>query len=153
MASNAITGATPRAHARIRLGIAGALAVPLLLLLAVGALFGGWELMHPAADGSALGMPLEYLARSPFTSYFIPGLLLFVVFGIGSIVTLGATILRHWSAPYLLFALGVGQVIWITVELAMTQQFHPVLQPALFGWGAVAALLAYLWHRKNERRG
>jgi hypothetical protein len=143
--------ATPRATEKVRLGVAGIIAILLLALLAVGAFFGGWELMHPAADGSGMGMPLEYLKNSPFTSYVIPGLLLFVVFGVGSVVAALAGILRHWSAPYLTFALGVGQMIWITVELLMVQVVHPVLHPALFGWGIVVAVLAYVWHRGNER--
>jgi hypothetical protein len=153
MAVNVLKAIAPQTNQTIKLGIPGILAIPLLLLLAIGAFFGGWELTHPAADGSALGMPLAYLEHSPFTSYFIPGIILFVVFGVGSIVAVVATVLRHWSAPYLLFALGVGQMIWITVELAMVQVYHPQMHPLLFGWGAVAALLAYVWHRQNQRQG
>ena len=147
MASGLTRMAMPHTRGKIRLGIAGIALIALLILLAVGAFFGGWELMHPAADGSGMGMPLEFLKNSPFTSYFIPGLLLFVVFGVGSAAIVVAALLRHWTAPYLAFA--IGQVIWIAVELAMTQQFHPVLQPALFALGAAVALLAYVWHRSS----
>jgi hypothetical protein len=150
MASGVMTAA-PQTKAKIKLGVPGILAIPLLLLLALGAFFGGWELMHPAADGSGMGMPLAYLEHSPFSSYVLPGILLFVVFGVGSVVAAIATILRHWTAPYLLFALGIGQMIWITVELAMVQVFHPLMHPLMFGWGVVAVILAYFWHRQNER--
>jgi hypothetical protein len=152
MASGAVKAAMPRATGRVRLGIAAYVAMVLLAVLAIGAFFGGWALMNPAADGSGMGMPLDYLKHTPFTSYVIPGVLLFVVFGIGSVVTLLAAILRHWSAPYLTFALGVGQVIWITVELAMIQVVHPIMHPALFTLGVALAVLAYLWHRSSEQR-
>lgn len=72
MASSATSAVMPRTKGKIRLGIAGIIAIPWPLLLAIGAFFGGWELMHPAANGSGLGMPLEYLTHSPFTSYVIP---------------------------------------------------------------------------------
>jgi len=150
--ANSVTGvATPRTRGKIRLGAAGIASIALLSFLAVGAFFGGWLLMHPAADGSGLGMPAEWLQSSPFTSWFIPGLILLTVFGIGSVVAVVAGLLRQWSAPYLTFAIGVGQMIWITVELAMVQQFHPILQPGCFTLGAALAILAYVWHRQNER--
>lgn len=46
-------------------------------------------------------------------------------------------------------AIGVGQMIWITVELIVVRQFHPVLQPGCFSLGLALAVLAYLWHRRN----
>jgi hypothetical protein len=137
MASGAVRAAMPRTTGKIRLGGAAVGAMALLVFLAIGAFFGGWELMHPGADGSGLGMPAEWIKYSPFGSWFIPGLVLFTVFGVGSAVTVLAAILRHWSAPYLTFAIGVGQMIWITVELIVVQQFHPIL--------------AYLWYRHNEQ--
>ncbi len=151
MASGAMRAAMPRRTEKIRLGAAAIGAMGLLAFLAVGAFFGGWELMHPGADGSGLGMPAEWIQRTPFGSWFIPGLILFTVFGVGSTVTFVAAALRHWSAPYLTFAIGVGQMIWITVELIVVRQFHPVLQPGCFGIGAALAILAYLWHRHNMR--
>jgi len=150
-ANGAVGAANTRTSGRIRLGAAGIASVALLVFLAVGAFFGGWELMHPAADGSGLGMPAEWIQSTPFSSWLIPGLILFMVFGIGSVVAVVAGLLRHWSAPYLTFAIGVGQMIWITVELAMVQRFHPILQPGCFALGAALAILAYVWHRQNER--
>ncbi len=150
MASGAMRAAMPRTSGKIRLGGAAIGAMGLLAFLAVGAFFGGWELMHPASDGSGLGMPAEWIQSTPFGSWFIPGLILFTVFGVGSAITLVVALFRHWSAPYLTFAIGVGQMIWITVELIAVQKFHPVLQPGCFALGAALAILAYLWHRHNE---
>ncbi len=144
------SAAMPRTTGKIRLGGAAIGAMALLAFLAVGAFFGGWELMHPAADGSGLGMPAEWIQSTPFGTWFIPGLILFTVFGVGSTVTLFAAIFRHWTAPYLTFAIGAGQMIWITVELIAVQKFHPILQPGCFAIGAALAILAYLWHRHNE---
>jgi hypothetical protein len=127
----------------------GLATLALVAFLAVAALFGGWGLMHPAPDGSGLGMPAAWLEGSPFGSYFIPGLLLFGVFGVGSLVTLALAALRSSFAPYLAFAIGVGQMIWIVVELAiMTKAGLSFLQPFCFTLGTAIALLAYAWWRR-----
>ncbi len=144
-------GAASGESGRTRLSAAAVGAMALLAFLAVGAFFGGWELMHPAVDGSGLGMPAEWIQTTPFGSWFIPGLVLFTVFGVGSTVTVVAAVRRHWTAPYLTFAIGIGQMIWITVELIVVRQFHPVLQPGCFSIGAALAILAYLWYRHDER--
>ena len=126
----------------------GYVALALVLFLAVSALGGGWGLMSPSPDGSGLGMPLAWLGGSPFTSYFIPGVLLFTVFGLGSVATIVLAALRSSLAPYLAFAMGVGQMIWIAVELVMMSH-APIsfLQPFCFTLGAIIAALAYAWWR------
>jgi hypothetical protein len=152
MVADVVRVVKPRSAGPIKLTVSGMAAIAMLAALAIGAFYGGWELMHPAADGSSMEMPLEYLRHSPFASYFIPGLLLFTVFGVGSVVAALAGVIRHWSALYLSFAIGVGQMIWITVELLMVQVFHPVLHPGLFCWGAAIAILAFFWWRKTLPR-
>jgi hypothetical protein len=54
----------------------------LLLILALNAFGGGFYGMSGAKD-----VPLEWLEGSPFHSYFIPGLILFVVIGGFSLIT------------------------------------------------------------------
>ena len=132
-----------------RMSGVGLVALGLVAFLAVAALGGGWGLMNPAPDGSGLGMSVSWLEGSPFTSYVIPGLILFGVFGVGSLVTVVAGLLRSSVAPYFAFALGVGQMIWIVVETVIMSKagFHP-LQPFCFTLGVTIALLAFIWWRQ-----
>lgn len=53
----------------------------LLVLLGFGAVAGGGVLML-APDGSLMGMPVSLLKNTPFTNFFIPGLVLFLCNGI-----------------------------------------------------------------------
>ena len=53
--------------------------------LGFSALYGGAVLMLKRAS-DPLGMPMEWLDDTPFTDYFVPGLTLFSVFGVGSFV-------------------------------------------------------------------
>lgn len=121
--------------------------VALLVLMGVAALPSGWGLMHPEADGSALGMSVQWLEGTPFDSYIIPGVILFSLFGLGAIATAVVALLRQWPAPYLAFAIGVGLVIWIIVQVSTLRMFF-FLQPVMLAWGAVLAILAYLWWRR-----
>jgi ABC-type proline/glycine betaine transport system permease subunit len=72
----------------------------LLLFNAIGALFGGWNLItHP--DGSSLQMSLDFLKKTPFHTYLIPGIILFVANGLFSIFVLLALVFRFWYASWL----------------------------------------------------
>ncbi len=68
------------------------------MLLAVGALAGGAALFsYP--DGSALRMPLSMLEHSGFTSFRVPGFILFVVIGLLPLAGAIATLRRlPWAA-------------------------------------------------------
>ena len=125
-----------------------------LFALALGALPAGWSLITQP-DGSGIGMPIEWLDKSPFADFAIPGFILFALFGIGSLVTIYGLIFRpHWAwaesvtrplnAHWSLLAamlIGLGQMIWIIVQLLMTQRFF-FLQPICFGVGLVIFALA-----------
>ena len=84
------------------------------------------------------------LAGSPFADYLIPGLILGGLFGLGSLATafLG---LRGWRlAPFVAVAIGVGQMIWIVIELAIIHEFS-FLHPTMFAIGFVIAVSSGFW--------
>ncbi len=89
-------------------------------------------------------MPLRLLDGSPFPDYFVPGLILGGLFGVGSfvVVVLGWRNLR--IAPFLAFAIGCGQMIWIVVELAIIKELS-ILHPICFGMGLVIAVASVKW--------
>jgi hypothetical protein len=122
---------------------AGKTAVSLPILLGIGALAGGVALAAKP-DGSVMQFPVSLLAGSPFPDFFIPGLILGGLFGVGSVVV-AAIGLRSWKiAPFLAFAIGCGQMIWIVVELAIIKELS-VLHPICFGLGLAIAVAAALW--------
>jgi hypothetical protein len=74
-----------------------------------------------AANGA--GVPLEYLKNSPFSSYFVPGLILGVVVGGTQLAAAIALLAKRGIALLLSAIAGFGMLIWIFAELAMIQQF------------------------------
>jgi hypothetical protein len=124
----------------------------LLLVLGIGAVAGGGAMLF--GYGGEFMLPDEYLDVLPLVdSWVVPGLLLGVGFGLGSLVVLYGVLRRpdwpwlhwlerltrhHWSWVGTI-ALGVGHVAWITIELVSIP--FSLLMPT---FGLVALALALL---------
>jgi hypothetical protein len=124
---------------------AGKVAVASLVLLGVGALAGGLALVAKP-DGSVMGFDTGLLAGSPFSDFLVPGLILGGLFGIGSLAVAALGLRHAYLAPFGAFAIGIGQMVWIVVELAIIKEFS-FLHPTMFGIGLLIAVAAYLWGR------
>jgi hypothetical protein len=121
----------------------GRVAIGLLVFLGIGALAGGASLVAKP-DGSVMQFPLSLLAGSPFADYYVPGLILGGLFGLGSfaVAVMG---LRSWRiAPFLAFAIGCAQMIWIVVELAIIKELS-FLHPTMFLIGLAIAASSAKW--------
>jgi hypothetical protein len=128
------------------------LLVFMLVFLGIGALGGGGSLILKP-DGSILQMPVEWLAVTPFSSYLIPGLILFTLVGVYPMVVayclqsarlaladaLNPFKSIHWAWAASLAA-GTIAMIWIAVQVWMLGYVHP-LQPTIFITGTVIVLL------------
>jgi hypothetical protein len=127
-------------------------AMVLELLLGVGAVGGGIALMA-GPRGEILPLPLSALDGSPFADYFAPGMILFVILGLGS---LGAALVawkRRSLAPLLAVGAGCALLIWIVVEIAIIgYSNHPPLQALYLGLGVVMTLVGAAWLRLARRK-
>lgn len=118
----------------LRLYILGAIS------LGFSALYGGVMLMLERANDPP-GMPMEWLDDTPFTDYFVPGVTLFSVFGVGSFVTIFGVIRRRSWGWVAAVSLGFSQVGWIFVEMFFLRTVN-VLHIVYGGLGAALGLLA-----------
>jgi len=87
------------------------------VFVGLGALFGGLAaIINP---WNPLGMPVEALKYSPFSNFLIPGIILFVVIGLGNIVS--AYVFRFKSSfqGHISGVFGWALVIWIVVQCIM----------------------------------
>jgi hypothetical protein len=114
-------------------------------LLAALTLFGALSavagaVLAIAANGA--GVPLGYLADSPFPSYAVPGVILGVVVG-GTQLAAAIALLRKQRSALLLSAIaGFGMLIWIFVELAIIRRYS-WLQAAYFALGVMELILVF----------
>jgi hypothetical protein len=115
-------------------------AMALEILLSIGALGGGLVLML-APRGEIMSLPLAALAGSPFDTYFVPGLILFGVLGLGPLIAARLVWLGHPLAPAAAFVVGAALLTWVGVEVAIIGYSNEPPLQAIYGILGVAILL------------
>jgi hypothetical protein len=88
----------------------------LLLLNGISAVMGGWSLIvHP--DGSVLGLSANLIMSSPFSDYRLPGIVLFCLIGIFSLLTAAFIRIGHKKSSWLLLCEGTILLVWLVAQL------------------------------------
>ena len=98
-------------------------ALILLLLLAITAIFGGGALIIDPS-GNLIGMPVSLLEHSPFTSFLIPGLILFLFNGVSSVAIAVLVMRKCRFYTELVMVQGIIQDVWIIVQLLLIRSIH-----------------------------
>jgi hypothetical protein len=122
----------------------------LLLIIGFAAVISGWMLIRDPS-GDSIGLTLKLLENSPFEDYFIPGLVLFAVNGIGSLICslLISTNQRYFGITTMI--LGVAMIIWIAAEVYWVSD-KSFLQPTIFAIGVLEILLGFLIIRQQPKK-
>lgn len=117
----------------------------LLSMVSIGAIVGGSTLMISSLNESMdiMKMPIEYLDEIPLiNSWFIPGLVLFSLIGIGNgWAALICFRSKHQSACLAGLILGIILVLWIGIQILLIG-YVSVLQPIFGGIGLLEIILA-----------
>lgn len=116
-------------------------------LLGLGAVVGGLLLMIDPS-GRLLNMPVSLLEKSPFSHFFIPGMILLLVLGVLPIVICIALLgrvhwmlaeklnlypERYWAWTFSLYT-GYALLIWIIVQVYVIQTVS-FIHLLYFAWG------------------
>jgi hypothetical protein len=124
------------------------IAAALLLFNGVGALYGGGNLiLHP--DGSSIQLTLDWLKHTPFSDYFIPGIVLFVANGLFSFIALAAMLLKVKNYAWLVMAEGAILTGWIVIQILMIQTVY-FLHIVMGGVGLALLLVGYVILKYNQ---
>lgn len=124
------------------------LASLLLLFNGIGALIGGWILItHP--DGSGLHLSLDLLKHTSFQDFLVPGIILFVVNGVFSLIAFTA-LTRTYKYAYWL-TLGQGTILsgWIVIQIILIRTIHP-LHILLVVIGIALIILGFICRKCNS---
>ena len=113
----------------------------------IGLTVGGLGLLIDPSGGK-IQMPVDMLQHSPFPDFFWPGLILFAVLGIGSLVAAWGVIRRVRNYPYWIIFTGSALGIWICTQMVMIQGVSWL--HALYG-GIGLALLVLGWLERKEK--
>jgi hypothetical protein len=135
---------TPRLSASRPLRRIARVAVGLEIFLGLGALFGGGALIL-GPDGHLLGMPTRLLEGSPFSSYLVPGIVLFTFLGVAPMLVAAMTVRRHAIAPMAAVAVGVTLIGWVSVEMVVLAGFGSLAWAFYLLLGASIAAVGVMW--------
>ncbi|MEX1132874.1 MAG: hypothetical protein WEC15_06590 [Flavobacteriales bacterium] len=97
----------------------------LLLFNGISAVVAGAMLAY-TPDGTTMEMPLSWLDHSPFRSYRIPGLILFSVIGLGSLVAAALLLKPQKNSGRFPQMAGGALVVWILVQMIMLRTVLPI---------------------------
>ncbi len=121
------------------------------VVLGVGAIGGGLALMI-GPRGEIIPLPLSALTGSPFSTYFIPGAILFAILGVVPLVAAVLTVRRSRVAPLFAVVVGAALIAWIAVEIAIVGYSNePPLQALYLGFGVAIAVVGARWARAAHR--
>lgn len=99
------------------------LAVVLLLINGLGAIYGGTNLVA-FPDGSSIGLSLSLLEHSPFENYFVPGIVLLLANGVLSMIAVLAILMGARISALLVVLQGVLLTGWILVQMLLIQTVY-----------------------------
>jgi uncharacterized membrane protein len=123
------------------------IAVVLEIMTGILAVPVGWSfILDPT--GRSLGIPQGWIESTVFGSYVIPGVYLLAMNGFAMFAAAALSIRRHWFAPWLTGALGVGLIIWIAVEI-VTLPETMILTWVFLAVGLVLGFTALFWLRRT----
>jgi hypothetical protein len=115
------------------------------LLVMVNAFGGGFYGLN-----GAKAIPRAWLDGSPFHSFFIPSLFLFVVIGGGMLVATIVQLRTARLAPWFSLGMGILLMLWIVVQVSIIG-YVSWMQPTSFVAGAAIAALAGSMLRAERR--
>jgi len=133
----------------------------LLGFLALGAIGGGGVLIV-SPTGELLGIPLSELNNSPFNSFLIPGIILFIVFGIIPLLLIIALLKKpelklaglinlfkdmHWSWTFSIYV-AIMLIGWIQIQMIFLQSV--VWLHTFYMFYAVAIIIVALLPTNRE---
>jgi hypothetical protein len=136
----------------------------LQILIGISALVSG-AMLFLGPDGHLVGFTQDVLEGSPFNSFLIPGIVLFLFVGVFPVITACGLIkpsiwkplnvlnpfkARYWSWTAS-WAVGVIMLIWISVETILLG-YISFLQPLIAGWALAILILTWLPPMRKKYR-
>lgn len=75
-------------------------------------------------SGTNQGISIETLKNTPFDDFLIPGLILFIMFGLGGLITTIIVMKKIKGYPFLTISMGFALSLFISVEILMLKDVH-----------------------------
>ena len=129
--------------------IARHISIALLAVTATAAIYGAYHLITDPS-GHTIGYTIDQIKSTPFRDYLIPGWLLLIFIGLGSVVSCGLAVQEEESYTSYIIGQGAMCLVWIAVQVIMLRQLS-FLQIGLILIGS-ALLYTGMRIRKREEQ-
>ena len=122
------------------------LLVILFVFLSLSGLFGIIFLIDPS--GALVEMPLSHLDKLPIDTFFLPGLYLLIVYGIGSAIIIVGLLRKLFWAPVAGLLLGLVLIGWVIGQIILWGE-PAMLQYLYLSVGAAIFLLSLMIRKQG----
>jgi hypothetical protein len=122
-------------------------AMTLLIILGLTAMLGGWGLIDEPS-GSNLTFTTDMLEKTPFRNFLIPGIILFTLVGVLSLVIAGLVYYKVKNHPWYIIFEGVFLTGWLTVEVLLGF-FFAYLHFPYYAIGFLLIIIGFLLKNKE----
>lgn len=119
----------------------------LLLFVGIAAVAGGLGVILDPS-GESLGVSVDLLISSPFKNFLIPGIVLFTVVGLTSLLVSFFTFKQHLLSGGATIVQGFIMMIWIVLQVYWIGWLTP-LQLTFLLIGFAEIILGYVLHSRN----
>lgn len=122
----------------------------LQLVVGAGGVAGGLAMITDPS-GHTIGMSAGMLSHSPFTNFFVPGIFLLLLHGLGNLLGATLSFFQLDRAGVVGIALGIALLIWLIAQVYWIGLNH-FLQPLFFGIGIVEIFFSFIAMRISKDR-
>lgn len=122
------------------------LLVILFVFLSLSGLYGIIFLIDPS--GALVEMPLSHLDKLPIDTFFLPGLYLLIVYGIGSAIIIVGLLRKLFWAPVAGILLGMVLIGWVIGQIILWGE-PAMLQYLYLSVGAAIFLLSLMIRKQG----
>jgi hypothetical protein len=122
----------------------------LLAINGAGAVYGG-ILLATDPTGWKLGMPTSILQYSPFSDFLVPGLLLLIIIGVGSLLVCALTLVKARGYATWTIFMGFTLSIWIAVQMLMLRDVHAL--HLIYAFIGILLIVIGILERRKEFEG
>ena len=125
------------------------LAICLLLFLGFGGIYGAIMLISDPS-GARFEWSLDLLKGTPFDSFLIPGIILFIANGLFPILVILFTWLKKSYADILILLQGAVLIVWLSVQLLLNPDFFlPLTHYPSFSIGLLLVIIGLVLRNSN----
>lgn len=108
-------------------------------------LLGGFMLIKDPT-GASLHMKMEWLQGTPFSTFLIPGIILFMINGVGNVIGSWISLKKKLSAGIIGSLFGAIMMIWIITQVILIG-YKDFLQPLYFSTGMFQLISGLVYHK------